>query len=139
MEFNGTVLIVDDEPHIRKYIGLILRKFGNPTIVEAGNGEEALALFPQHNPDLVLLDVNMPMMDGLQCLERLVAEHPDALVVMLTSLATRNVVERCFNKLKQWRGIAMRSDKLARNYRAAISLAATLIWIKTDLSRPAWP
>lgn len=95
MEFNGTVLIVDDEPHIRKYIGLILRKFGNPTIVEAGNGEEAIALFPQHNPDLVLLDVNMPMMDGLQCLERLHAEHPDALVVMLTSLATRNVVERC--------------------------------------------
>ena len=95
MEFNGTVLIVDDEPHIRKYIGLILRKFGNPTIVEAANGEEAIALFPQHNPDLVLLDVNMPMMDGLQCLERLHAEHPDALVVMLTSLATRNVVERC--------------------------------------------
>ena len=95
MEFNGTVLIVDDEPHIRKYIGLILRKFGNPTIVEAANGEEAIALFPQHNPDLVLLDVNMPMMDGLQCLERLHAEHPDAIVVMLTSLATRNVVERC--------------------------------------------
>lgn len=45
----------------------------------------------------------------------------------------RNVVERCFNKLKQWRGIAMRSDKLARNYRAAVSLAAALIWIKTDL------
>ena len=95
MEFNGTVLIVDDEPHIRKYIGLILRKFGNPTIVEAANGEEAIVLFPQHNPDLVLLDVNMPMMDGLQCLERLHAEHPDALAVMLTSLATRNVVERC--------------------------------------------
>jgi len=45
----------------------------------------------------------------------------------------RNVVERCFNKLKQWRGIAMRSDKTARSYRAAIALAATLIWIKTDL------
>lgn len=48
----------------------------------------------------------------------------------------RNVVERCFNKLKQWRGIAMRSDKLARSYRATISLAATLIWIKTDLAAP---
>jgi transposase len=45
----------------------------------------------------------------------------------------RNVVERCFNQLKRWRGIAMRSDKTARNYRAAINLAATLIWIKTDL------
>src|SRR6266540_4140484 len=44
----------------------------------------------------------------------------------------RNVVERCFNRLKQWRGIAMRTDKLARNYRAAICLSATLIWIKTD-------
>lgn len=47
----------------------------------------------------------------------------------------RNVVERSFNKLKQWRGIAMRSDKTARSYRAAISLATTLIWIKTDLTR----
>lgn len=45
----------------------------------------------------------------------------------------RNVVERCFNRLKQWRGIAMRSDKLARNYRAGISLAATLIWIKSEV------
>lgn len=49
----------------------------------------------------------------------------------------RNVVERCFNKLKQWRGIAMRSDKTARAYRAAITLAATLIWIKTDLIHTA--
>ncbi|GAB2519283.1 hypothetical protein GCM10027064_16150 [Microbacterium petrolearium] len=49
----------------------------------------------------------------------------------------RNVVERCFNKLKQWRGIAMRSDKTARSYRAAIALAATLIWIKTDLIHTA--
>jgi len=41
----------------------------------------------------------------------------------------RNVVERCFNKLKQWRGIAMRSDKTARNYHAALCLAATLQWV----------
>lgn len=49
----------------------------------------------------------------------------------------RNVVERSFNKLKQWRGIAMRSDKTARSYRAAISLATTLIWIKSDLINTA--
>ena len=41
----------------------------------------------------------------------------------------RNVVERCFNKLKQWRGIAMRSDKTARNYYAGLCLAATLHWL----------
>ena len=49
----------------------------------------------------------------------------------------RNVVERCFNTLKAWRGIAMRTDKTARSYRAAITLAATLIWIKTDLVNTA--
>ena len=41
----------------------------------------------------------------------------------------RNAVERCFNKLKQWRGIAARSDKTARNFHAGLSLAATLQWV----------
>ncbi len=44
----------------------------------------------------------------------------------------RNVVERSFNRLKNWRGIAMRSDKTARNYQAGVTLAAALIWINTD-------
>lgn len=42
----------------------------------------------------------------------------------------RNVVERCFNRLKQWRGIATRSDKTARSYLAGITLAAALIWAR---------
>lgn len=47
----------------------------------------------------------------------------------------RNVVERCFGKLKQWRGIAMRSDKLARNYHAGLCLAATLHWVTSQQNR----
>jgi transposase len=46
----------------------------------------------------------------------------------------RNVVERCFNKLKQWRGIAMRSDKTASSYHAGLCLAATLHWVNTGFS-----
>lgn len=46
----------------------------------------------------------------------------------------RNVVERCFNQLKHWRGIAMRSDKTARSYHAGICLAATLHWLDTSFS-----
>ena len=49
----------------------------------------------------------------------------------------RNVVERCFNKLKQWRGIAMRSDKTARNYHSALCLAAALHWVQTGFSNTA--
>ncbi len=43
----------------------------------------------------------------------------------------RNVVERCFNRLKQWRGIAMRSDKTAGSYHAGLCLAATFHWLTT--------
>ena len=43
----------------------------------------------------------------------------------------RNVVERCFNKLKQWRGLAMRSDKTARNHHSGQCLAATLHWMQS--------
>ena len=50
----------------------------------------------------------------------------------------RNVVERCFGKLKQWRGIAMRSDKTARSYHAGICLAATLHWLDTSFSNTPW-
>jgi hypothetical protein len=49
----------------------------------------------------------------------------------------RNVVERCSNRLEQWRGIAMRSDKLLRSSRAAVSLAATVIWSKSGLINTA--
>jgi hypothetical protein len=51
----------------------------------------------------------------------------------------RNVVERCFNKLKQWRGIAMRSDKLALNYHAGLCLAASLHWVQSTQSYDALP
>jgi YesN/AraC family two-component response regulator len=95
MEFSGKVLIVDDEAHIRKYLSLIVKRLGSPVILEAQNGEEALLLYETHTPDIVLLDVNMPGMDGIQALEKLRQAHPKAVVVMLTSLAARNVVERC--------------------------------------------
>src|SRR4051794_32836323 len=49
----------------------------------------------------------------------------------------RNVVERCFNQLKNWRGIATRADKPARNYRAGILIGATLMWLKTNLINTA--
>jgi hypothetical protein len=45
------------------------------------------------------------------------------------------VVERCFNKPKQWRGIAMRSDKTARDYHAGLCLAATLHWLTNATGR----
>jgi CheY-like chemotaxis protein len=95
MPFTGKILLIDDEPHIRKFLGLIVRGLGTPTVIEAGNGVEALAMYQQESPDLVLLDVNMPGMDGLEILAAILAQNPDALVVMLTSLLNRQTVEQC--------------------------------------------
>ena len=95
MSYPQTILLTDDEAHIRKFIGLILRKFDNPRILEAGDGVQALALYKEHRPDMVLLDVNMPNMDGLQALAQIKLADPEALVVMLTSLTNRQTVEEC--------------------------------------------
>lgn len=93
MSFAGTVLLVDDESHIRKYVGLILRQVAQPTIFEAANGEEALVTYEREKPQLVLLDVNMPHMDGIETLRRLKEIDPACAVIMLTSLANRKTVE----------------------------------------------
>ncbi len=93
MKFKGSILLVDDEPHIRKFVGLILRQFSVASLTEASNGEEALELYSKQKADLVLLDVNMPKMGGIETLHRLRALDPDVVVIMLTSSATRQIIE----------------------------------------------
>lgn len=95
MTYPQTILLTDDEAHIRKFVSLVLRKFDNPRIFEAGNGAEAVELYQKHRPDLVLLDVNMPVLDGVQALAQIRQHDPDAVVVMLTSLANRQTVDEC--------------------------------------------
>ncbi len=94
MPFDGKILLADDEAHIRKFVGLILRQLGSPTIIEATNGAQAFELYQSEHPDLVLLDVNMPEVDGLQALEKIHAFDSDCAVIMLTSLTTRSIIER---------------------------------------------
>ena len=94
MNFNGKILLVDDEAHIRKYVTLILKSLGHPVIREAANGDEAVTAYKDEKADVVLLDVNMPHMDGLQTLRKLMEIDPDCVVIMLTSLVNRDTVER---------------------------------------------
>jgi CheY-like chemotaxis protein len=93
MNFSGSILLVDDEAHIRKFISLLLRHLGVERIFEAPNGQEAIEVYKRENPDLVMLDVNMPIMDGLETLRALKVLNPDCVVVMLTSLANRQTID----------------------------------------------
>ena len=72
---------------------ILVRNIVSRTVLQAENGDTAVEMFKDHRPDLVLLDVNMPKMNGLQALEKIREIEPDAVVVMITSLATRKIVE----------------------------------------------
>ncbi|HET9481999.1 MAG TPA: sigma-54 dependent transcriptional regulator, partial [Candidatus Polarisedimenticolia bacterium] len=81
------VLIVDDEPNVRKVLGALLEQSGYTTS-RAESAEEAMRLVRAHDPDLVLTDLRMPAMDGLQLLAELRREFPEIPVVMLTAHGT---------------------------------------------------
>jgi two-component system chemotaxis response regulator CheY len=88
-----SVLIVDDEAHVRLYIRMLLKNMGVEHFIEGGNGKEGIELYREHRPDLALFDINMPVLDGLSALKEVMEEDPDACVIMMTAEATRQAVE----------------------------------------------
>jgi two-component system chemotaxis response regulator CheY len=64
-------------------------------VAEAMTGEAVMALFRQHRPNLLLLDVNMPVKTGDEVLGEILSEFPDAFVIMLTSVTDMESIERC--------------------------------------------
>jgi len=97
MNFGGKVLVVDDEAHIRKFVTLMIESLGVTDVLEAANGLEAQQVYAREKPKLVLLDVNMPRVDGIQTLRQLKQTDPGCRVVMLTSLVNRQTVEECLH------------------------------------------
>ena len=81
-----TVAIVDDQELVRAGFRLIIESAGDLDVVgEAANGEEAVALVEQHGPDVVLMDVRMPVMDGIEATRRIGAAGLESRVIVLTT------------------------------------------------------
>lgn len=81
------VLLADDEKHVRQLLKAVLIPFHCEIVAEAENGAQAVSLYKELRPDAVLLDINMPVKDGRAALREIIAFHPDAVVVMLTSMS----------------------------------------------------
>jgi DNA-binding NarL/FixJ family response regulator len=93
-----TVLLADDQPLIRTGFRMILEEQGDIAVVgEASDGEEAVRLTDRLHPDVVLMDVRMPGTDGIKATRRIIARHPTAKVLVLT---TFDVDEYVFSALR---------------------------------------
>ncbi|WP_260678679.1 response regulator [Planococcus salinarum] len=87
-----SILIVDDQPGIRMLLEEVFSKEGFQTLT-AGSGREALKVFDVERPDLVLLDMKIPGMDGIEILKRMKQERVEIQVVMMTAYGELNLIE----------------------------------------------
>jgi AmiR/NasT family two-component response regulator len=88
-----TVVVAEDEVLIRMDLAEMLTEEGYEVVGQAGDGATAVALVEEHRPDLVILDVKMPVLDGIAAAERIAAARI-APVVILTAFSQRDLVER---------------------------------------------
>jgi len=87
------VLIVDDIPFIRSVIKDILIAGDFSVVGEASDGAQALAMYKAVKPDVVLLDINMPVLDGIEALKRIKKINKEAIIIMCSSLGDQeNIV-----------------------------------------------
>jgi len=85
------ILVAEDETLIRMDLVEMLTEAGYEVIAQATDGEEAIALANQHKPDLAILDVQMPVLDGISAAEKIITIAP---VLMLTAFSQRELVDR---------------------------------------------
>jgi DNA-binding NarL/FixJ family response regulator len=79
------VLLVDDQMLVRAGFRLILERAGLEVVGEAGDGVEAIEVADRETPDVVLMDIRMPRLDGIEATRRIVAAHPEVRVLALTT------------------------------------------------------
>ena len=86
------VLVVDDSPIIGRRIRMLLDQIGYRVVMTAENGREAIAAYQKCWPDVVTMDISMPVMDGLEATRNIIQMHPQANIVMVTSHRQKKMV-----------------------------------------------
>ncbi|GAA2706314.1 chemotaxis protein CheY [Aeromicrobium ponti] len=86
------ILIVDDAKFMRVTLGSILEKADHEIVGEGENGKEAVQLYRDHLPDLVMMDITMPEMTGLEAMKEIKKDHPNAKIIMCSAMGQQKVV-----------------------------------------------
>ena len=86
------ILIVDDSPVMRRNLRAILTKHGYQVTAEASNGEQAIDMYEQHKPDLVTMDITMPVLNGIEAVKRLIKADSAAKIIVISAFDQRNML-----------------------------------------------
>jgi two-component system, chemotaxis family, chemotaxis protein CheY len=91
-------LIVDDSVFARRSLAKMVEGFGGEVAGEAGDGCTAITEYARTNPDVVLMDITMPQMEGIEAVERIVEQNPEARVVMVSSVGYQDNIVAALQK-----------------------------------------
>ena len=91
-------LVVDDSVFARKNIMKLLESFGGALAGEAGDGCTAITEYERTKPDIVLMDITMPQMEGIEAVERIMRQHPEARIIMVSSVGYQENVVSALQK-----------------------------------------
>ncbi len=100
MEQNCRVLVVDDSPFIFKTIKKVLEPEGYLLMDQAFNGQECLDKVAIQTPDLIILDITMPVMDGLETAERLFRKNASCKIIMISAMGDEELIKKA-----KWIGV----------------------------------
>lgn len=116
------ILIVDDSSFMRTWLKRLLRSYGYDNVSEASNGFEAILQFRKIKPSLILLDIHMPEISGVDVLKRLMVIDPTAKVIICSAMSTTFLVQECltigakdFVKKPHFDGLKKKIDQVITN------------------------
>ncbi len=91
-------LIVDDSVFARKNLTRIIESYGGVLVAEAGDGAAAIAEYDRTGADIVLMDITMPQMEGIEAAGRIILQHPDARIIMVSSVGYQENIVAALQK-----------------------------------------
>lgn len=89
---NLKILVADDSVLMRRNLKNILKQAGYEIVAEASNGKEAVELYKKHEPDLVTMDITMPLMTGIDAVKKIMNDYPNANIIMISALDQKHMV-----------------------------------------------
>ncbi len=127
----GKILIVDDHPVVRLAIKLLLEREGHTLLGETDNGVDALTIIRTQKPDLIILDIGIPKIDGLEVLARISTLKPRPRVLILTSQPADLLAFRCMKAGAA--GFVTKGDNLEELQRAVWAALSGYSFFPTDI------